>query len=164
MRIRLTLVAAGSTALLLACGGKDTPPADTAAAMAPAPAPAPAAPTSAIDAVKGKWNVRSVPAAGTDTTATMSMMDLSGDTASWTMTFPAKPGSSVKLHVTSAAGDSVTFDSDVYESVRRKGMQVHTTSVLRASGDKVTGTTTAHYHTKGADSVLVLKSEGTKAP
>ena len=159
MRIRIPLAALGCTALSLACGGKDTP-SDTAAAAAPPP-PA-AAPVSTIDALKGRWSVRSVPAQG-DTTPTLATMDLSGDTASWTMSFPNRPAP-VKLHVLSAAGDSAVVESDVYESVRRKGMQVHTSMVLRMQDGRVTGTTTAHYHTKSADSVLVLRSEGTRAP
>jgi hypothetical protein len=37
-----------------------------------------------------------------------------------------------------------------------------TESVFRLQNGKLVGTTTAHYTKSGADSVLVLKSEGTK--
>jgi hypothetical protein len=43
-------------------------------------------------------------------------------------------------------------------------MQVTTHGVYRKDGDKLVGRVTAHYATKGADSVLVLRSEGTRAP
>jgi hypothetical protein len=35
---------------------------------------------------------------------------------------------------------------------------------MRKEGDKLVGTTTAHYQIKGADSVLTLRSEATRAP
>jgi hypothetical protein len=43
-------------------------------------------------------------------------------------------------------------------------VKVTTTSVYRLQGDKLVGTTVAHYQTKGADSVLHLQSMGTKGP
>jgi hypothetical protein len=54
--------------------------------------------------------------------------------------------------------------SEPYESVRRKGVQVTTTSAFRRQGDKLVGTTVAHYKSGGADSVLRLRTEATKAP
>jgi hypothetical protein len=46
--------------------------------------------------------------------------------------------------------------------MRRKGKTVVTEGVYRLQGGKLVGTTTAHYANSGADSVLVLKAEGTK--
>ena len=62
------------------------------------------------------------------------------------------------------SGDSVITETGPHASVRRKGVQVSTHAVFRKEGDKLVGTTTAHYKTKGADSVLVLRTEGTRAP
>jgi hypothetical protein len=126
---------------------------DTTAAM-PAASP--------IDAMKGKWAMKSIPVEG-DTTPTAYTLDTSGDTTSWTLTFAGRP-TPVKLHVLSAAGDSVVTVSDEYDSARRKGVRVVTTSTFRAQGDRMTGMTTARYKVTGKDSVLMLRSEGTRMP
>ena len=64
----------------------------------------------------------------------------------------------------SVSGDSIMSVSPEYESVLRKGVKVHTNTVWRLVGDKLVGHTVAHYAGAGADSVLQLRSEGTKAP
>ena len=121
---------------------------------------APAAALSLND-VAGTWQLVARPADGKDTTATMSTLTATADTTGWTMTFgKAKP---VPLHV-SVSGDSIISVSDVYPSARRKGVMVHTTSAFHLRGDKLAGTTVAHYKVKTADSVLTLLSEATKAP
>jgi len=67
----------------------------------------------------------------------------------------------VPLHVV-AAGDSLVATSDVYSSVRRKGQKVFTVSTLRLQNGALVGQTVAHYKTDKPDSVLVLKTDGTK--
>jgi hypothetical protein len=54
--------------------------------------------------------------------------------------------------------------SPSYQSVLRKGLKVSTTSVMRVSGDKLVGNSVAHYAIATHDSVLELRSVGTKAP
>jgi hypothetical protein len=134
----------------------DSPKA-TPAPVAAAPAPVPAI---SLAAVAGKWQLVSTPTEGKDTTTTKSTLTTTSDTTGWTMTFPGRKP--VALHVRTD-GDSVIASSAPYESVRRKGVQVTTTSVFRLQDGKLQGMTTAHY-SKGADSVLHLRSEGTKAP
>ncbi|MDQ6886881.1 MAG: hypothetical protein M3068_06255 [Gemmatimonadota bacterium] len=143
-------------ALLLGCAKADNHPADTAA---PAPAPAPAKTVSLAD-MAGNWKVRAVPEAG-DTTATLYDLTATADSSTWKMKFAN--GLTVPMHV-STSGDSVIVDAGPYASVRRKGVQVTTRSVMRMSGGKLTGMTTAHYKTTGPDSVLRLRTEGTRAP
>ncbi|MEO8561679.1 MAG: hypothetical protein ABI601_06365 [bacterium] len=166
----LTRVAlAFSTTLIVAsCAKSDKAATDSAAAAAaaataaPAPAPAPAMPAPlALADVAGKWNMTARPASGTDTTATLVTLTATADTTGWTMTMPN--GAKVPLH-TMVSGDSVVNTSDVYSSARRKGMKVHTVSTMRMQNGGLTGTTVAHYHTKGSDSVLVLHSEAVKQP
>jgi hypothetical protein len=156
-------LACSTTLLLAGCAKSDAPKVDTAAAAAPAPAPAaPAAPAPiALADVAGKWEMRAAPASGPDTTATITTFTTTADTTGWTMTLPS--GVKVPLHVV-AAGDSVVSTSDVYSSVRRKGQKVHTVSTLRLVDGKLVGETVAHYHTTTPDSVLVLKSVGTRKP
>ena len=151
---------------LVGCAKKDSGRVDTAPAAAVAPAPTTAtaagtlAPTPiALADLAGTWKFRSVPQSGPDTTATESTLTSAGD--KWTQTYST--GLKVPLHV-AVSGDSVITDAGPFASVRRKGLQVTTHGVLRKEGDKLVGTTTAHYKTKGADSVLVLRTEGSRAP
>ena len=158
-------------AVLAACAKTDTRrAAESAAAAAPATVPAPVTPMAPAPAmgagtlsfadVAGKWNMRAVPESG-DTTATTYVMTAMPDSAGWKLTFAN--GLTVPARVM-ASGDSIVMDAGPYSSVRRKGVQVTTHGVLRRQGDRLVGTTVAHYKTSGPDSVLRLRSEGTKAP
>jgi hypothetical protein len=62
------------------------------------------------------------------------------------------------------SGDSILVVEGPYESVRRDGTMVTTHSVHRLVGDRLVGRVVARYPTGDADSVLVLLSEGTRAP
>ena len=62
------------------------------------------------------------------------------------------------------SGDTLTISAGPFSSQRRKGMKVSTVSVLKMDGGKLVGETTAHYQNAGADSVSVLRTEGTKTP
>jgi hypothetical protein len=151
---------------LTSCAKKDSGRLDTVPAAVAAPGPTTAtaagtmAPTSlSLADLVGTWKFRSVPQSGTDTTATEFTLTGAGD--KWTQTYTT--GLKVPMHV-AVSGDSVITDASSHASVRRKGMQVTTHGVFRKEGDKLVGTTTAHYKTKGADSVLVLHTEGTRTP
>ena len=61
-------------------------------------------------------------------------------------------------------GDSVMTEAGPFESNRRAGVQVSTRSVLRHVDGRLVGTTRASYATTGADSVLMLRTEATRAP
>jgi hypothetical protein len=161
MMRRLTFFCCCTTLVLIGCGKSDETATDTAAGTAAATAPAPAALNLADMA--GKWNMRAVPESGADTTPTMFVLTATGDTTGWTITFPNRRAR-VPVHVMSVAGDSVIFHAGPYESVRRRGVQVTTESVARLRDGRIVGTTVAHYRTTGADSVLRLRTEGTKAP
>ncbi len=151
-------IACGTSLLLVGCSKSDQVAIDSAAApAAPAPAPAPLS----LAAVAGKWNVRAVPESGTDTTATTYVLTATADTTGWLITFPS--GVKVPVHVM-VSGDSVIEKTGVFESQRRKGMKVMTDGSLRMENGKLVGTTIAHYTKAGSDSVLRLRTEGTKAP
>ena len=159
---RITRAALLSSTILLvaACAKKEEPAKDTTAAMTPAPAPAPA-PTLALADLAGKWQFSSVPMAGKDTSPTKYVLTATADTTGWTLTFPDKQVVPVKVTV---SGDSVQLASAEFKSQRRKGVKVTTETTLRLADGKLSGVTTAHYAKAGADSVLQLKSEGTRAP
>jgi hypothetical protein len=152
-------IACSSVLLLAGCAKKDTATTDSSAAAAmPAPAPAPA--LSLAD-LAGTWQVRAVPESGTDTSATNYVLTATADTTGWQIAFPS--GVKVPLQVT-LAGDSVMTKTGEFPSQRQKGMKVSTESYLRLQDGKLVGTTIAHYKTTKADSVLRLRTEGTKNP
>ncbi|GLC23637.1 hypothetical protein [Roseisolibacter agri] len=160
-------------AALAGCSSKDRSTSDTAAAVSATPesaagtmaTPAPATPAAAapisLGAVAGRWDMRAVPESG-DTTATTYVMTATADSTGWMMAFPDR--APVKVRIVSVAGDSIVAEAGPYASVRRRGVQVTTHSVMRMQGDRIVGRTVAHYKTSGPDSVLQLRTEGTRRP
>jgi hypothetical protein len=154
-----------SAFLIAACAKKDNAAVDststasstTASTTSAAPAPAPA--NINLADVAGKWNMRSVPTSGTDTTPTTYVMTATNTTTGWTLTFPGRKPMPVQV---STGGDSIVITAAPYQSVRRKGMTVSTAGVMRLQNGDLVGSTTAHYKTKSADSVLVLTMTGTR--
>ena len=149
---------ASSTILLVAACSKSEAPKDTSAAMAPAPAPAP---TISLADVAGKWQMSNVPMSGTDTSPTNFVLTATADTTGWTLEFPS--GLKVPLRV-SVDGDSIRTVAEPFASQRRKSTKVRTETTMRLQDGKLVGVTTAHYDTKGADSVLQLRGSGTRIP
>ena len=117
------------------------------------------APTISLADIAGTWNTRSVPVSGSDTTATLAQVVVTPD--AWTLMLP---GRDPIEGVVTTSGDSIMVDAGPYESVRRDGLMVTTHAVYRLEGDRLVGTVEAHYATAEADSVLILRTEGTRAP
>ena len=148
-------------ALLAACAKADKTASDSAAGTVDSAAMAPAPKAFALADVAGKWNVVATPQSGKDTSVTKFVLTATGEPTGWTITFPGRAPNAVVVEL---SGDSIIATSGPYESVRRKGTQVTTNSSYHLQDGKLVGTTTAHYKTKSADSVLTLKTEGTRAP
>jgi hypothetical protein len=150
-------------AVLTSCAKKEEAAVDTTSMAASSTTtttpPAAPAPVNLAD-VAGKWNVRAVPASGTDTTPTNSVLTATATTSGWTITFPGRKAIPVKVTVDA---DSIMTEAGPYPSVRRKGVQVKTNGVMRLQGGSLVGSTTAHFQVKTADSVLVLNTTGTRA-
>lgn len=141
-------------AVLVACAKQEAQPAaDTTAAATPAPPP----PLTMAD-LAGKWHVKVMPEASD---SVLVEYDMTADSTGWSMMFPGRK-QAVMAH-TMLSGDSVMADAGPYESVLRKGVMVTTHSVSRIQGGELVGMTTAHY-SKGADSVRMLRSRGTRTP
>ena len=156
---RSTSIAVLFTAAVLAgCAKKDEAAVDTSSTSSTAVTTAPA-PINLAD-VAGKWNMRSVPTTGADTTATPYVLTATSNTSGWTITFPGRKPMAVQVRTD---GDSVTIDAGPFPSVRRKGVQVTTNTVSRLQGGNLVGIATAHYKVKTADSVLILNTTGTRA-
>ncbi|HKV51438.1 MAG TPA: hypothetical protein VJO52_09575 [Gemmatimonadaceae bacterium] len=153
------LLLAGCTKTDQAAKGDSTAvAADSSAAAAPAPAPAPA--LSLAD-LAGKWQMQSTPMSGKDTSPTKYVMTATADTTGWVIAFPS--GLKVPLQI-SVSGDSVLERTGTFASQRRKGMKVMTEGSLKLQDGKLVGTTTAHYAKAGPDSVITLRTEGSKMP
>jgi len=149
-------------AVLAGCAKKENAAVDTSSAMTSSSATATTTAPAAINLadVAGKWDMRSVPATGADTTATTYVLTATSNTSGWTITFPKRKAMAVQVRTD---GDSIMIDAGPFSSVRRKAVQVTTNSVSRLQGGNFVGTTTAHYKVKTADSVLTLTTTGTRA-
>lgn len=172
---RLTCTCIGLGIVFAGCAKKENTAASDTSAMAPAAGattgamsgatsaasttPSSAAPVSLAD-VAGKWNMRSVPDSGRDTSATLSVLTATGTTSGWTLTFPGR--APVPMRV-STGGDSIVTDAGPFSSVRRKGVQVTTHTVMRMQNGMLVGKTVAHYAVKTPDSVLTLHMQATRA-
>lgn len=127
----------------------DELPADTVAA----------APAISLADVAGTWDMRSVPISGPDTTTTIYQSVITPD--GWTLMLPDRDPIQ---GVVTTSGDSIMVEAGPFESVRRDGATVTTHAVYHLEGDRLVGTTIARYATTEADSVLELRTEGTRAP
>jgi|SRR5687768_7544418 hypothetical protein len=149
-----------SIALLVACAKADQDAATDTAAGATEMA---TTPTISLADVAGRWDVTAKPQSGTDTTSTRYVLTATSESSGWTITFPNRP-QPVAVRVVAVDGDSIVTEAGPFESVRRKGVQVTTRNVLRKAGDRLVGSTRARYASVGADTVLILRTDGTRAP
>lgn len=131
-------------------------PADTAQ-VAPAP-PAPA-PLSLAD-LKGTWAMTVMPV-DKDTVLTSYHLYASDDTAAWKLKFDNR-ADTIKVNVVALGGDSVAVRFGPYSSALRKNVKVVSESVERLQNGKLVGSITAHYSVTTADSLVHLRSEGTR--
>jgi len=140
--------------VMLACSTKEAPPADTSSAVT-------ASATGAGPAmnVAGRWSVRVMPE-DKDTTLLIYMLDATNERTGWKMTLPNRRP--MDMRVLSMDGDSIVVENGPYSSALRQNVQVTTHSALWLDGDKLVGKTVARYATKGADSVVRLRTEGTR--
>jgi len=149
------IVLTGITALAACNRAQDQPAADTAAA-----APGTAAAAISLAALAGRWRMRSISETGDTTLASYELVATS-DTTGWTFILPDRPPIPVRVSI---VGDSIRTEGGPFESTLRKGVQVTLTGVLRLEGDKLSGTTVAHFAGSGPDSVLHVRTEGARAP
>jgi len=149
--------------VIAACAKKENAAVDSSSVVASTTSSttntAPAAANINLADLAGKWNMRSVPSSGTDTTPTNYVLTATNSTSGWTITLPGRKPMAIQVV---AEGDSVVTTSPQYASVRRKGLQVSTNGVLRLQNGDLVGQTTAHYRVKTADSVMLMYTSGTR--
>ena len=121
-----------------------------------------AAATLSLADIAGKWTVQAM-AEGSDSVLVTSELNTTATTEGWTQILPGRDP--VSLHV-EVGGDSVVTHAGPYESVLRPGVMVTTDNVMRLVNGMLEGHTVAHYSgpTVGADSVLRIRTMGTRAP
>lgn len=148
------LVSLCCAAVLVSCSKGENQPAADSTALAP-----PAPPMLRLSDVAGKWHVRTM-AETSDSVLVEYDMTATSDTTGWMIMLPNRPPMALRVM---ASGDSLVIESGPYESVLRKGVQVWTHGVSRLVGGELVGMTVAHY-SKGADSVVTLRTRGSRVP
>ena len=141
---------------LVGCGGS----ADQTDTAADSAALAPAAPAAiSLGDIAGNWTVQVMPM-NSDSVLLTYQLTATADPAGWSIKLPdrAEP---IPVQVVSVAGDSVVVHAGPYSSALRKGMTVTTAGVSRLENGTMVGTTTAHY-SAGPDSVVTLRTRGTR--
>lgn len=146
---------------LVACATSERDDATDSAAGATETAATPS--TLSLADVAGRWNVTAKPESGTDTATTRYVLNATSDSTGWTITFPNRP-QPVPVRIVAIEGDSIVTEAGPFQSVRRQRVQVTTRNVLRREGDRLVGSTRARYASTGSDTVLVLRTEATRAP
>lgn len=141
-------------AVLVGCAKKEAEPAADTTAAAPAPMM-----LTAAD-VAGKWHVV-ITAETSDSVLTEYDMTATAADTGWAVMLPNRPSMTPRVMF---SGDSVVIDLGPFESVLRKGVQVTSHSVSRLQGGMLVGMTTAHYATTTGDSVVMLRTRGTRVP
>ena len=135
-------------ALLAACSKADAPGTDTAAMAGDALA----------SGMAGMWDVRVMPE-GRDTVLATYVLNTT-DSSNWTLTFPNREP--IPMRETGRGGDTVMTEAGPFESAVRAGQMVSVSTKTWIENGMLRGKTTARYQNAGADSVAMLRQEGTR--
>jgi hypothetical protein len=140
------------TALLIACApsGEQAGTADTAAAPA----------AISLADVAGTWNLETA-AMGSDSVLVTSQLMATGTMDGWMMMLPNRDP--VPVRVLAVDADSIVTEMGPFPSVLREGVMVTTRSVFKLRDSTLAGRLTAQYAGGGADSIVTLRSRGTRA-
>ena len=139
-----------------------TPKPTTATTTPPAArrATAPARKIALAD-VAGRWAMR-VMLLGGDSTLVLHELVATPDRSGWRLIFPNRDP--IPAQAVAVAGDSIVTVFGPYSSVLRNDVQVTTRSVFRLRNGRLYGTTVAQYAAHSPDSVLQVRSVGTRIP
>lgn len=142
------------TITVAACGrGETHATADSTAT----PAAVPRAPAD----FAGRWTVSAV-REGSDISYVTYDVIATADTGGWTAVFPGRPA--IPARVLALGADSVVVEIGPYQSVIRPGVTVVARTVSHLVDGRLAGRFDAHYRTRGADSLVTGRLEGTRAP
>jgi hypothetical protein len=150
MRIAALLVCA---VVVAGCSKADAPAADTTAASTPA------APASSLASMSGMWNVNVMPV-DRDTVLTSYVLNAT-DSANWTFTFTGRTDA-IPMRVTGTSGDTLLTEAGPFDSGVRSGQKVSVKSKNWIQDGKLMSAVDANYAGTPADSIVKLRSEGTR--
>lgn len=137
--------------VVTACTSKEAPPAADTTAMA--------VPAMSMASLAGMWNVNVMPA-DRDTVLTSYVLNATDSTA-WKFTFTGRTDE-IPMRVTGMSGDTLLTEAGPFESAVRPGQQVSIKSKNVLQDGKLVGMIDANYAGTPADSILKLRSEGTR--
>ena len=141
--------------VLAACSKPDTAATnDTGAVAAVEPAAA-----SSLASVAGVWNVNVMPA-DRDTVLTSYVLNAT-DTANWTFTFTGRTDA-IPMRVTGTNGDTLLTEAGPFDSGVRSGQKVSVKSKNWIQAGKLMSLVDANYAGTPPDSIVKLRSEGTR--
>ena len=146
--------------LVLAGACAKEKPADTAAADTTATAPAAMA-TGSLASYAGTWTMNTMGSASDSVLLTFTMT-ATGDTAGWAYNFP-NHRAPVPVRVLSDENGVVTTEAGPYDSNLQPGVQVVTRATTRITGDTLRGDVVATYSRASGDTVVNLRTIGTRA-
>ena len=137
---------------LVACGGSETPPADSAAAAAP--------PMLTEADVAGTWTGNFMVEGSDSVVATWTDVCSAGTCR---LVTSAAPNDTVTLSYT-IAGDSTMFTAGPYKDAMAGGAMVTDAGVARISGNQITGSGMIRLADKPDSVVMRYRFTGTKQP
>lgn len=108
--------------------------------------------------VAGQWTVEFMPE-GSDSVVITVQVNATSTTEGWTVTLPGRDP--IPQHVV-LGGDSIVMHGGPFESTLRPGVMVTTEGAFRMVDGALEGWTVAHYATQQPDSVVRLRSKGTR--
>jgi hypothetical protein len=114
---------------------------------------------AALSQFAGTWHMREFNEAG-DSIGWFELV-ATADTSGWKTIVPDR--APIARRVVAAGADSVVNEIGPFESVLRPGVFVRTREVFHlVDANKLVGTIVAHYMVSGPDSVLRIRTEGTR--
>jgi len=115
--------------------------------------------TIAVADIRGEWRVQAM-TDRSDSVITMYKLWV-GDDTTLKIKFDNRPDT-IFPHIIAVAGDSIVTQTGPYRSIARDNAMVTTISVLRLQNGKLVGRSVAHYAVTTPDSVMAIRSEGTR--
>jgi hypothetical protein len=137
----------------------DTAAGDTAG-MAPAATTGAAPATISLADLAGTWTMRAMRENSDSVLVTYTLFADADST--WRMKLGNRPDT-IPVQILAVAGDSIVTHAGPYASTLRQGVMVTTHGVFRMQNGRLVGRTEARYQTTGSDSLVIVRSEGTRS-
>jgi hypothetical protein len=109
----------------------------------------------------GTWDMNTM-LVGSDSVVTTSQLVATETMDGWQLLLAGRDA--IPVRVVAVEGDSIVSETGQYESILRPGVMVSLRMVYRLHGEMMMGGITARYQSMDADSVVMLRTEGTRQP